>query len=62
VVRVAEDADVPAIARLRRELALDQERDRGDPEFEGRFAAWWAGNPDAGSSGWLKWSTIRSGR
>jgi GNAT superfamily N-acetyltransferase len=42
VVRLAEDADLPAIAWLRRELTLEQEGDRGDPGFEGRFAAWWA--------------------
>ena len=42
VVRLAEDADLPAIARLRRELTAEQEGDRGDPDFEGRFAAWWA--------------------
>ena len=42
VVRLAEDADLPAIARLRRELAVEQEGDHGDPDFEERFAAWWA--------------------
>jgi len=41
-VRLAEDADLPALARLRRELTVEQEGDRGDPEFEERFAAWWA--------------------
>lgn len=42
VIRRAEDADLPAIARLRRELAVEQDGYRGDPEFEERFAAWWA--------------------
>ena len=35
VVRLAEAADLPAIARLRRELTAEQEGDRGDPDFEG---------------------------
>ena len=42
MVRLAEDADLPAIARLRRELTVEQEGDRGDPDFEAGFAAWWA--------------------
>ena len=42
VVRLAEDADLPAIARLRRELTVEQEGERGDPDFEARFAAWCA--------------------
>jgi hypothetical protein len=40
VVRLAEDADLPAIVRLRRELTVEQEGDGGDPGFEARFAAW----------------------
>jgi GNAT superfamily N-acetyltransferase len=42
VIRQADDADLAAIARLRRELTEEQDGDRGDPEFEERFAAWWA--------------------
>ncbi len=42
MVRLAADADLPAIARLRRQLTVEQEGDRGDPDFEGRFGAWWA--------------------
>ena len=42
VIRQADDADLPAIARLRRKLTEEQDGDRGDPEFEERFAAWWA--------------------
>jgi GNAT superfamily N-acetyltransferase len=42
VIRRAGEADLAAIARLRRELTVEQDGDRGDPEFEERFAAWWA--------------------
>ena len=42
VVRLAGDADLPAIARLRRGLAVEQEGERDDPDFEAGFAAWWA--------------------
>jgi GNAT superfamily N-acetyltransferase len=42
VIRRADHADLPAIARLRRELTVEQDGPRGDPEFEERFAAWWA--------------------
>ena len=42
VIRRAAGADLPAIARLRRELTVEQDGYRGDPEFEERFAAWWA--------------------
>ena len=42
VVRLAGDADLPALARLRRDMSGEQEGDRGDPDFEARFAAWWA--------------------
>jgi len=42
VIRRADDADLPAIARLRRELTVEQDGSLGDPEFEERFAAWWA--------------------
>jgi GNAT superfamily N-acetyltransferase len=37
-VRVATEADVPALASLRRASAEDE----GDPDFERRFAAWFA--------------------
>src|SRR6202034_1261811 len=42
VIRRAAGADLPAIARLRRELTVEQDGSLGDPEFEERFAAWWA--------------------
>jgi GNAT superfamily N-acetyltransferase len=42
VIRRADHADLPAIARLRRELTVEQDGPLGDPEFEERFAAWWA--------------------
>ena len=42
VIRRAEDADLPAIARLRRESSAEQDGDRADPSFEERFAAWYA--------------------
>jgi GNAT superfamily N-acetyltransferase len=41
VIRRADHADLPAIARLRRELTVEQDGPLGDPEFEERFAAWW---------------------
>ena len=42
VVRRADDADLAATARLRREWTREQEGSTGDPDFEERFAAWWA--------------------
>src|ERR1700729_4006235 len=42
VIRRAEDADLPAIARLRRESSAEQDGDGADPAFEERFAAWYA--------------------
>ena len=42
VIRRAEDADLAAIARLRREWTQEQEGDRGDPTFDERLAAWFA--------------------
>ena len=42
VIRRAGDADLAAIARLRREMTTEQEGGRRDPGFEERFAAWWA--------------------
>jgi hypothetical protein len=41
VIRRAEDADLAAIVRLRREWAQEQEGDRADPTFDDRLAAWW---------------------
>jgi GNAT superfamily N-acetyltransferase len=58
VIRQAGDADLPAIARLRRELTVEQDGDRGDPEFEERFAAWWAGE----SSRRIMWLAEADGR
>lgn len=40
VVRRADDTDLAALAWLRREWTREQDGDRGDPGFEGRFAAW----------------------
>ena len=42
VIRRAEDADLPAIARLRRESAVEQDGDCADRAFEERFEAWYA--------------------
>jgi GNAT superfamily N-acetyltransferase len=42
VIRRAEDADLPAIARLRRESTAEQDGDCADPSFEERFSAWCA--------------------
>ena len=42
VIRRAEDADLPAIARLRRESSAEQDGARADPAFEERFAGWYA--------------------
>lgn len=42
VIRRAGDADLPAVAGLRREWTVERDGDRGDPDFEQRFAAWWA--------------------
>jgi GNAT superfamily N-acetyltransferase len=41
VIRRAEDADLPATARLRRESTVEQDGDRADPSFEERFSAWY---------------------
>jgi GNAT superfamily N-acetyltransferase len=42
VIRRAEDADLPAIARLRRESSVEQDGAGADPAFEERFSAWYA--------------------
>ena len=42
VIRRADDADLAAIAQLRREWTQEQEGDRGDPGFDERLAAWFA--------------------
>lgn len=42
VVRRADGTDLAAIAGLRRDQALEQQGDSGDPDFEESFAAWWA--------------------
>ena len=42
VIRRAEDADLPAIAWLRRESAVEQDGAGADPSFEERFGAWYA--------------------
>ena len=42
VIRRAEDADLPATARLRRESTAEQDGDRADPSFGERFSAWYA--------------------
>jgi GNAT superfamily N-acetyltransferase len=42
VIRRAEDADLPAVAWLRRESAVEQDGDGADPSFEERFGAWYA--------------------
>ena len=49
VIRRAEDADLPAIARLRRESTVEQDGDGADPAFEERFAAWYARSRTPGS-------------
>lgn len=41
-IRRAVDTDLAAIARLRRESALEQDGEHTDPGFEERFAAWFA--------------------
>lgn len=41
VIRRADDADLAAIARLRRESTEEQDGDRADPAFEERFSAWY---------------------
>jgi GNAT superfamily N-acetyltransferase len=40
VIRRAGEAELSAIARLRREWTLEQDGEHGDPGFEERFAAW----------------------
>ena len=42
VIRRASDADLPTVARLRRESAVEQDGGHADPSFEERFAAWYA--------------------
>jgi GNAT superfamily N-acetyltransferase len=42
VIRVAGEGDVAALARLRREWTEEQDGVRADPDFEERFAAWYA--------------------
>lgn len=42
VIRRAEDADLAAIVRLRREWTQEQEGDRADLTFDQRLAAWFA--------------------
>ena len=42
VIRRADDADLAAIVRLRREWTQEQEGDRADPTFDERLAAWLA--------------------
>jgi GNAT superfamily N-acetyltransferase len=42
VIRQAEDGDLAAIARLRREWTAEQDGGHSDPGFEQRFAAWCA--------------------
>ena len=42
VIRRVEDADLPAVAWLRRESAVEQDGDSADPSFEERFGAWYA--------------------
>ena len=42
LIRRAEHADLPAIARLRRESTVEQDGDGADPSFEERFSAWYA--------------------
>lgn len=41
VIRRAEDSDLSAIARLRRESSVEQDGGGADPSFEERFAAWY---------------------
>ena len=40
VIRRAGDEDLASLAWLRREFTREQDGDRGDPDFEDRFAAW----------------------
>jgi hypothetical protein len=42
VIRRAGDADLAAIARLRRDWTREQGGGRGDPDFDQRLAAWFA--------------------
>ena len=42
VIRRAQDADLAAVAWLRRESAAEQDGDGADPSFEERFGAWYA--------------------
>jgi GNAT superfamily N-acetyltransferase len=42
VIRRAKDADLATIARLRREWTLEQNGEHSDPDFDERFAAWFA--------------------
>jgi GNAT superfamily N-acetyltransferase len=42
VIRRAGDADLAAVARLRRESSVEQDGGHADPSFEERFGAWYA--------------------
>ena len=42
LIRQAEETDGPAIARLRRDWTQEQLGGSADPDFELRFAAWYA--------------------
>jgi GNAT superfamily N-acetyltransferase len=41
VIRRADDRDLAAIARLRRESSVEQDGGGADPSFEERFSAWY---------------------
>lgn len=58
LIRRAEDADLPALARLRRESTVEQDGDGADPSFEERFSAWYARE----SSGRIIWLAEVDGR
>lgn len=58
VIRRAEDADLAAIIRLRRQWTQEQEGDCGDPAFDERLAAWFAGE----SSHRIIWLAEAGGR
>jgi GNAT superfamily N-acetyltransferase len=42
LIRRAEGADLAAIGRLRREWTQERDPDGADPDFDGRFADWFA--------------------
>jgi GNAT superfamily N-acetyltransferase len=58
VIRQATDADLAAIARLRREWTQEQEGECGDSAFEDRLVAWFARE----SSGRIIWLAEADGR